>query len=108
MDIQASIGGGICGLHTTVEAISADGMTVTVRIESDCPLVSKMAAELTSLDALDELMRRPYIATTPALLSAKHKLHTTCVVPTGILKAVEAAAGLALPGQCEIRLARIE
>jgi len=108
MNIQASIGGGVCGLHTTVEAVSVDGMTVTVRIESDCPLVSKMAAEITSVDALDELMRKPYIETTPALLSAKHKLHTACVVPAGVLKAVEAAAGLALPGQCEIKLSRSE
>jgi hypothetical protein len=83
-------------------------MTVTLRIESDCPLVNKMADELTSLDALDELMRRPYVETTPARLSAEHRLHTTCVVPAGILKAVEAAAGLALPSQCEIKLTRDE
>jgi len=104
MEYRGEIRGGVCGLQTTVKVASTDGMSVTVRVESSCPLVNKMAAELTTLDALDEIMRRPYIETTPALLSAKHKLHTTCVVPVGILKAVEAAAGFALAGEAGIKL----
>jgi hypothetical protein len=69
------------------------------------------AGELTDgsvLDAFEELLRRPLVETTPALLAARHRLHATCPVPIAVLKAVEAAAGLALPCDCSIEMTRIE
>lgn len=108
MNVKAEIDAGVCGFHSIVEAASPDGMDVVVRIESNCPRVQAMAAELTALDALDEILRKPLVETTPALLAAKHRLHAPCLVPVGLLKAIEAAAGLALPADCRIVLARVE
>ena len=98
----------MCGFHTLIKASSADGADVVLRVESDCPRIQAMAADLDALDALDEVLRRPFAETTPARLSAAHKLHATCPVPVGMLKAVEAAAGLALLARSEIDLARDE
>ena len=44
--IQAEIEPGICNLRTTVEADCPDGMTVQLRIESECPRIRALAAEL--------------------------------------------------------------
>jgi hypothetical protein len=98
----------VCGFHTRVKAFSADGINVALLVESDCPRVRAMAAELGTLDALDEVLRRPFVETTPGRLSAVHKLHATCLAPVGLLKAVEAVAGLALPARSEIDLTRDE
>ena len=108
MNIKAQIQAGVCGLNTTVEATSPDGMNVLLHIHSDCPQVQAMAAELTELDAFQQVLQTPLIETTPAQLAQTYKLHTTCPVPIALLKAVEAAAGLALPANCEIELVRIE
>ncbi|HIE26142.1 TPA: hypothetical protein EYP66_02520 [Candidatus Poribacteria bacterium] len=41
-------------------------------------------------------------------LAAKHRLHTACPVPVGIIKAVEVEAGLALPADATIKLSKPE
>ena len=108
MDIQAEIQAGVCGFRTVVYADSADGMTVQLRIESDCPKVMAMASKLTEMNAIDEVLTRPLVETTPVLLAAQHRLHTSCPVSIGILKAVESAAGLALPAMCTVALTRMD
>jgi hypothetical protein len=81
-------------------------MTVLLSIQSACPKVRVLAEALTELAAFDEVLRHPQIETTPAQLAAEHGLHATCLVPVGVLKAVEAAAGLALPAASTIDLVK--
>jgi hypothetical protein len=99
MRVQAHIDAGACGFGTVVDATCADGVMVTLAIESACPSVSALAAELQTIHALNELLRHPLVETSVARLAARHGLHASCLVPVGILKAVEAAAGLALPSR---------
>jgi Family of unknown function (DUF6951) len=106
MEAVAEIIGGICGLKTVVRATCTDGMTVLLDVSSDCQRISAMAGEMTSLDAVEEALRKPLNETVPVLLAAKHKLHSSCLVPAGMLKAVEVAAGLALPCLCQVELSR--
>jgi hypothetical protein len=108
VDIRAQITGGVCGLVTVVQATSPDGMHVHLTVESECPQVRAMAADLQPIDALNEILQKSMMETTPALLAARHKLHVTCLVPVGMLKAVEAAAGLALPASAGVELDRID
>jgi hypothetical protein len=37
-------------------------------------------------------------------IAAKHCPHSSCIVPSGIIKAVEVAAGLALPKNAAIKM----
>jgi hypothetical protein len=104
MAIRAQIQAGACGLQTIVHAASADGLSVTLQVESNCPKVRAMGTALSSLNALDEVLRGALADTTPVRLAGEHGLHTSCPVPIGVLKAVEAAARLALPARCEILL----
>jgi hypothetical protein len=108
MDTRAQISGGACGFETIIEAASPDGMHVTLTIDSDCPQVAALAAELTELDAFEQVLRTPLTETIPLRLAVEHKLHTSCLVPVGILKSVEAAAGLALPAESWIKLLKTE
>jgi hypothetical protein len=108
MDIRAQISGGACGFETLIDATSPDGLHVVLAIESDCPQIAALSADLTELDAFEQVLRTPLAETIPVRLAAKHKLHTTCLVPVAILKSVEAAAGLALPAESSIKLTKAE
>ena len=104
MAIRAHIQAGACGLETVVHATCADGLSVALQVESSCPKVQAMAGALRTLNAFEEVLLGPLVRTTPAQMAAQHRLHASCPVPIGLLKAVEAAAGLALATPCEIRL----
>jgi hypothetical protein len=117
--VRAQVDAGVCGLVSLVEARSPDGMQVMLSIESECPRVRALAAawpadeggataDASKLDAFQELLRLPLSQTTPARLAAEHGLHPTCLVPVAVLKAVEVAAGLALPRNCGIQLTCLE
>lgn len=99
---RAEIDPGACGLHTTVKAVQTDDGKIGLEIESECAAVRKYAAELGDVDAFQEFAWRGKPRThklAPACLS-----HPACPVPTGIIKAVEIAAGLNLPSDVLIKL----
>ncbi|MBN1936011.1 MAG: hypothetical protein JW934_15180 [Anaerolineae bacterium] len=108
MSIRAEIKGGACGFVTTVETTCEDGQHVVLQVHSDCPLVGKLAAALSEVDAFQEVLRAPLKDTRVAQLADEFKLHTACIVPVGLLKAIEAAAGLALSAESGVVLTRIE
>jgi hypothetical protein len=108
MHIIAEVSPGACGLASRIVASSPDGARIVLEIESDCPKVQAYAAQVTELDAFEELLSVPVGQTSPVLLAAEHKLHTTCLLPLAVLKAAEAAAGLALPQNACVELERVE
>lgn len=100
---KGTINAGICGFTTTIEAEKTEDYNVKLTIESDCPHIQKMANELIEVDALKEISYRRgdrQILTA----GAKFCTHAACVVPAGVVKVVEIAAGLALPQQVTINL----
>ena len=94
---------GVCGLPTRIVALADDMLLVSLEITSECPHIKHMAEKLTELSALREL-RRPIGETTPYQLAGQCKAHAACPVPSAILKAMEVAAGLALPADVTIRI----
>jgi hypothetical protein len=98
---------GICGFTTAVRAV-VDGTTpyeVHLDIESDCPNVRALADELRQVDALEEITYRRGMPRTIDC-AARTLRHPACPVPSGILKAMEVAAGLALPSDAMIKVWR--
>ncbi len=79
-----------------------------LQVQSDCPLVGRLSGALPVFDAFQQVLCVPLKDTHVAQLAAEFKLHTACPAPFGLLKAVEAAAGLALPAESSVVLARIE
>jgi hypothetical protein len=98
---SAEIESGICGFCTTVHT-SADGGSVNVAIESTCGYVTKLAEELTSVQPFEEISYRGQGPKT-LRLAAQYLVHPACPVPSGIIKAIEVEAGLALPKDAHIR-----
>ncbi len=102
MTTKARISAGICGFATTVTA-RGDMSSCAISLDSDCPAVQQLAAELSQVDPVREVSRR---GVPPVIweLAAKHCPHAACPVPVGILKAVEVEAGLALPADVSIEI----
>jgi hypothetical protein len=101
---KAKIFAGVCGFNTTVTARTQEDM-VNLEIESDCPAIQKMAAELTQVNPYKEISSK---RTVPSTLQAglKYCTHAACPVPVGIIKAVEVEAGLALPRNVTIEVSK--
>jgi hypothetical protein len=100
---RAKIFSGICGFTTTVEAVMDGRHRVLLTIESECEAVRCLAAELTQVNPFQEITFKGDGPLT-LRLAAQHLCHTACPVPAGIIKAVEVAAGLALPADANIKL----
>jgi hypothetical protein len=94
---------GVCGLNTRIVAHADDMYNVTLEITSDCEHIKQLAVKLTEISALDELMR-PINETTPYRLAGNCRTHAACPVPSAILKAIEVAAGMALPADVHMTI----
>jgi len=80
---------------------------VLLSIESECEAVQQLAAELTQVDPFREITFKGDGPLT-LRLAAQHLCHAACPVPAGIIKAVEVAAGLALPADATIKMSEDE
>ena len=102
---KAEIFAGICGFTTTVETETKDDMTCKVSIKSECAAIQKLAGELTEVNPYREISFR---GKGPTILEtgSHYCTHPACPVPTGIIKAVEVAAGLALPQDVTIKISK--
>lgn len=101
---KAEINSGICGFSAIV-TVNQDGSKCPVSIESDCDAIQRLGEELTEVDPYQEITFRGE-GPRSLQLGAKHCYHTACPVPVGIIKAVEVAAGLALPAGASIHPSR--
>jgi hypothetical protein len=104
---KAEIHAGICGFRTTVVAKKNEDGTVHLDVESDCKAVMKLAERIRDVDPYREFTWRRQgpqtLEQAPQCLS-----HPACPVPSGIIKAVEVEAGLALPQDVTIKISKSE
>jgi hypothetical protein len=103
----AVIHAGVCGFVTRVRAEGNDDYEVHFQIESDCEKVRAFAGELAGVNpvsALDEISQghQGQVLT----IAARHcrGCCAACVAPDGVFKAMQVAAGLALPADAQISL----
>ena len=84
-----------------------NGSRCRLSIESECEAIQRLAAELTEVDPFEEISFR---GAGPRVLqvASAHCAHAACPVAVGIIKAVEVAAGLALPADVVIKLSKGE
>jgi hypothetical protein len=83
---------GAFGFTSVIRAEKAPQRSVDVSVDSGCPMVQKMAAEIARLGRHDALVAIP---NNPVYLAAgRHLRHAACPVPAAVLKALEVEAGL--------------
>jgi len=86
---------GACGMEVIVEVSHVEKKTYAVSVVSECPMVVKLGNDLGTLsmmDAFKRLIENPVYVKGAACIK-----HAACPVPSGILKALEVEAGLAVP-----------
>ena len=94
---------GVCGFVTNVEAVSEDDQEVVVKIDSNCPHVTKMFSVLgDTFDAYEVCLTKPGTGPLYAYASENFPVHCGCVTIAGITKAMEAECKLALPKNASI------
>lgn len=100
---RVQVSPGICGLQTILTITADEDQAVTVIIDSECPHIRDMQAELNDLDGYVECFSR---FSTSAVYAAadKHCKHLACPVPCAIIKGMEVACGLALPKDVVIQI----
>ena len=85
---------GVCRLSSKIEAWSEDGILMC-KIESGCTHVREFAEKLDGI-ALMDVVKMPFSENKVFQVAGKTLKHSTCVLPTAVLKAMEAAGGLGL------------
>lgn len=104
--VRTTINAGICGFTTTVLAQSEDMQNVTLSIESDCENISRLAQELSDVDGYEEIGAGFDGVILRTVRKSVKGCCAGCVVPCGIFKSMQVAAGLALPAPCSIDIQR--
>jgi hypothetical protein len=107
MQARADVQAGICGFRTSVVATAERSRLVGFAVESDCETVTALATSLTEhgpFDAFDEIDSRTEGRLMPVVHEHLKGCCAGCAVPVGLFKAMQVAAGLALPKDISIAL----
>lgn len=111
MKTIVDIDAGICGFKTQSVVTSENGQNVVFEVQSDCEKIRRLGEELKTkneIDAYEEISA----AGESVLLNTTRNVLTGCcagcAVPAGLFKAMQVAAGLALPKHITIHLTKIE
>jgi len=106
--VEVNIIAGICGLSTKVIANKGNGYEASFQLETQCPNWKSVNDQLggQSLDMLNELFRNRETGEIRSIVieTALNTIpHLSCPVISGILKALEVSAGLALAKDASIQ-----
>ena len=92
-------------IKVEIDAVTEDMQHVKLDIKTDCPNFPKFIDEIREVDAFQEI--EPDAKNGKILTLWPKYLHcAACPVPSGIIKAVEVTAGLALPKDVCIKVTR--
>ncbi len=90
---------------TTLKLQAKQAKTALITIDSECKIIRKIADELKELDTYAECFAK--IGESPVYqLFRKHRSHAACPVPLAITKGSEIVAGMALPQEVRITMAK--
>ena len=107
MKTKAVIGAGICGFTTTVVATSDDMQNVVFEIESDCENIKRLADGFPQVDGYSEIGAGFDGVIHQTVRGALKGCCSGCVVPCGIFKSMQVAAGLALPAPVSVDIEKL-
>lgn len=105
--VKGTINAGICGFVTDVEATSDDQQHVSFQVTTTCENIKSLAEALPDVDAYAELGAGFDGELHQAFRASLRGCCSGCVVPAGIFKAMQIAAGVALPGAISIEFERL-
>ncbi len=101
------VDGGICGFQTRIHAESDDAQNVTFKIASACEKVGKFGEALAARGPVDGYAEIGAGADGVVLSTARESLKgccAACAVTIGAFKAMQIAAGVALPKDVTLKI----
>ena len=107
MKACVEVDGGICGFQSTIRTEGDDSAMVTFRVESDCEKIRAFGKALEArgpVDGYEEIAAGSdgvILTTSRGVLKA---CCAGCVVHAAAFKAMQVAAGLALPKNATLRI----
>lgn len=107
MKALSVVDAGICGFQTRIHAESDDSQNVNFRIVSGCEKVTRFAEALISKGPVDGYAEIGAGSDGVVLATARETLCgccSACAAPVGVFKAMQVAAGVALPRDVTIAL----
>lgn len=109
MKATVHIEAGVCGFQTKAQAVSDDGQHVIFDIETTCDKIALVGERIQHNGPLDAFLEISSFDQSVILQVAKTTLTgccAGCVVPVGLFKALQVAAGLALPKDVHVALTK--
>ncbi len=100
MKAEISVAAGICGFKTRIQADSDDEQNVTFRITSGCQNIRAFGEALAGKGSVDGYAEIGAGFEGVVLSTSRETLRgccAGCVVPSAVFKAMQVAAGVALP-----------
>ncbi len=94
------VNSGACGFTVEVTAEKGKDKKVHISLETECEMVKKMLDDIPALDMM--ALFSGWLNNPVYRSAAKNLKHVSCPVPSGILKAVEVEAGMAVPKEVSI------
>ena len=111
MKSTVEIDAGVCGFRTMAIVISPDSQNVSFEVRSDCEKICAVGEQLKGkgpIDAYQEISPAKESVLMQTVRSTLKGCCAGCAVPAGLFKAMQVAAGLALPNDITIRLSKVE
>ena len=111
MKAQAMVDGGICGFHSKAVAESEDGQMVRFKITSGCEKVKVLGKAVEALGPVDAYQEISPASESRIMTVVHENLKgccAGCAVPIGLFKAMQVAAGLALPKDIAIQIVKLD
>lgn len=102
--VKSTVKAGVCGFNTTITARSDDEQNVSFEIESDCDKIRQLAAEFPVVDGYSEVGLGFDGVIHERVRAVLKGCCSGCVVPCGVFKSMQVAAGLALPAAASIEI----
>ena len=101
------VDGGICGFQTRIHAVSDDSQNVTFKIASGCEKARAFGEALTAKGPVDGYAEIGAGSDGLVLTTARESLKgccAACAAPIGAFKAMQVAAGVALPQDVVLKI----
>jgi hypothetical protein len=111
MKAVVTVEAGICGFQTRIEAQSDDAQSVSFRFASDCDKAGRFGVALVAKGPVDGYAELGAGSAGVILTTARETLKgccSACAVPIAAFKAMQVAAGVALPKDVTLSIQAVD
>jgi hypothetical protein len=100
---KVTLDAGACGFKVVIKAKESGKRRYRIELISPCEMVKELNEEVKNREFGPEIFKS-ILDSEILKLSSKHIKHTSCPLPSAILKAIEVEAGLAVPRDVKIEV----